>query len=139
MRAKSLQSCLTLCDPVDCTLPGSSVHGIFQARTVEWVALLQGIFPAQSPRCLRGMATAYLKHPDSLLWQEEIRAAYTHTHTHAHTHARTRAHPMHKHRSTHIPQEPLWTPARAGNGGSRKEITVATSRVLCADRPWWLH
>ena len=32
------QSCLTLCDPTDCSLPGSSVHGIFQARVLEWVA-----------------------------------------------------------------------------------------------------
>ena len=31
--------CLTLCDPVDCSLPGSSVHGIFQARILEWVAI----------------------------------------------------------------------------------------------------
>ena len=31
--------CLTLCDPMDCSLPGSSVHGILQARTLEWVAL----------------------------------------------------------------------------------------------------
>ena len=31
------QSCLTLCDPMDCSLPGSSVHGIFQARVLEWV------------------------------------------------------------------------------------------------------
>ena len=33
------QSCLTLCDPVDCSPPGSSVHGILQARTLEWVAI----------------------------------------------------------------------------------------------------
>ena len=33
------QSCLTLCDPMDCSPPGSSVHGIFQARTLEWVAI----------------------------------------------------------------------------------------------------
>ena len=32
------QSCLTLCDPMDCSLPGSSVHGILQARILEWVA-----------------------------------------------------------------------------------------------------
>ena len=32
------QSCLTLSDPMDCRLPGSSVHGIFQARVLEWVA-----------------------------------------------------------------------------------------------------
>ena len=34
---KSLQSCPTLCDPVDGSLPGSSVLGILQARTLEWV------------------------------------------------------------------------------------------------------
>ena len=32
------QSCLTLCDPMDCSLPDSSIHGIFQARVLEWVA-----------------------------------------------------------------------------------------------------
>ena len=33
------QSCLTLCDPMDCSLPGSSVHGISEARILEWVAI----------------------------------------------------------------------------------------------------
>ena len=33
------QSCLTLCDPMDCSLPGSSVHGIFQAILLEWIAI----------------------------------------------------------------------------------------------------
>ena len=33
------QLCLTLSDPVDCSLPGSSIHGIFQARVLEWVAI----------------------------------------------------------------------------------------------------
>ena len=33
------QSCLTLCDPMDCSLPGSSVHRIFQAKMLEWVAI----------------------------------------------------------------------------------------------------
>ena len=36
---KSLQSCLTLCDPVHCSPPGSSVLGILQERVVEWVAM----------------------------------------------------------------------------------------------------
>jgi len=36
---KSLQSCPTLCDPMDCSLPGFSVPGILQARTLEWVAI----------------------------------------------------------------------------------------------------
>ena len=33
------KSCLALCDPMDCSLPGSSVHGIFQARILEWFAI----------------------------------------------------------------------------------------------------
>ena len=34
-----IKSCPTFCDPMDCSLPGSSVHGIFQARPLEWVAI----------------------------------------------------------------------------------------------------
>ena len=34
------QSGLTLCDPIDCSLPGSSIHGIFQAILLEWVAIM---------------------------------------------------------------------------------------------------
>ena len=42
------QSCLTPCDPVDCSPPGSSVHGNLQARILEWVAIpFSGIFPTQ--------------------------------------------------------------------------------------------
>ena len=37
--AKSLQSCPTLCDPTDSSLPGSAIPGILQARTLEWVAI----------------------------------------------------------------------------------------------------
>ena len=33
------QSCPTLCDPMDCSLPGSSIHGILQARILEWIAI----------------------------------------------------------------------------------------------------
>src|SRR5574337_84683 len=39
VHAKSLQSCLILCDPMDCSPPGSSVHGILQVRILEWVAM----------------------------------------------------------------------------------------------------
>ena len=39
MHAKSLQSCSILCDPMDCNLPGSSVHGFPQAIKLEWVAI----------------------------------------------------------------------------------------------------
>ena len=56
--AKSLQSCPTLSDPMDCSSPGSSVHGIFQTRVLEWGAialdkykccdLTEAIFPVGS-------------------------------------------------------------------------------------------
>ena len=39
VRAQLLQLCLTLCDPINCSWPGSSVHGILQARILEWVAI----------------------------------------------------------------------------------------------------
>ena len=39
IHAKLLQSCLTLCDAMDCSPPRSSVHGILQARILEWVAI----------------------------------------------------------------------------------------------------
>ena len=60
---KSLQSCPALCNPMDCSLPGSSVHGIFQARVLEWGAiyyyqtLYDGGFPGgtsgKEPACKR--------------------------------------------------------------------------------------
>ena len=58
VRAKKLQSCPTLCDSMDHSPAGSSVHGILQARILEWLgvgyqALLQGIFWTQgSNLCL---------------------------------------------------------------------------------------
>ena len=39
MKVLITQSCPTLCDPMDCSPPGTSVHGILQARTPEWVAI----------------------------------------------------------------------------------------------------
>ena len=66
------QSCLTLCDPMDCSSPGFSVHGILQARTLEWVAIpysfLQGISPTQglNPGLLHGRQILYhLSHQGS--------------------------------------------------------------------------
>ena len=44
-RSEVAQSCSTLCDPMDCSLPGFSTHGIFQARVLEWVAIS---FPSSS-------------------------------------------------------------------------------------------
>ena len=42
--SEDAQSCLTLRDPVDCSLPGSSTHGIFQARVLEWVAVAFSVY-----------------------------------------------------------------------------------------------
>ena len=59
MRAKSLQLCLTLWDPIDCSPPGFSVQGIRQARILEWVATSSsGNFP--NPRANPGLL--YLLH-----------------------------------------------------------------------------
>ena len=46
------QSCPTLQDPMDCSLPGSSVHGIFQARVLEWGAIAFSICSHESPYIL---------------------------------------------------------------------------------------
>ena len=48
VHAKSRQSCLTLCDPMDCSLSDSSVHGIFQARVLEWGAIAFSDYKANS-------------------------------------------------------------------------------------------
>ena len=54
------QSCLTLCDPVDYSPPGSSVHGILQARILEWVAISfsrESSCPAIEPRSISIQST----------------------------------------------------------------------------------
>ena len=49
------QSCLTLCDPMDCSPPGSSVHGILQTRVLEWVAMPSTrIFPTRGTTRISG-------------------------------------------------------------------------------------
>ena len=58
--AKLLQSCLILCDPMNCSPPGSSFHGILHARIVEWVAisLLQGNLPKPGMELMSPMSPA---------------------------------------------------------------------------------
>ena len=49
----AIQSCLTPCDPMDCSPPGSPVHGVFQARTLEWVAIsFSRGFPVATYMCV---------------------------------------------------------------------------------------
>ena len=72
------QSCLTLIDPMDCSLPGSSIHGILQARALEWGAI------ALSHLCPTGL----LFRPGS---SQNVIACFSpgvcaHTHTDTHTH-----------------------------------------------------
>ena len=52
--AKTLQLCLTLCNPMDCSLPASSVHGILQARKLEWVTIpsSRGSSPTRDQTCV---------------------------------------------------------------------------------------
>ena len=52
------QLCLTLCDPMDCSPPGSSVHGILQARILEWVAIDVGFKSTASKALCPGLWTA---------------------------------------------------------------------------------
>jgi len=60
------QLCPTLSNPMDCSLPGSSIHGIFQARILEWVAIsFSRIFPTQglNPGLLHcGQTLYHLSH-----------------------------------------------------------------------------
>ena len=62
------QSCPTLCHPMDCSLPGSSVHGILQERILEWVAifLLQGIFLTQGSN--PGLGLLHCRHSFFIVW-----------------------------------------------------------------------
>ena len=55
--SKVAQSCLTFLDAKDCSLPGSSVHGIFQARVLEWVATAYQIFAAAIAKSLQSCLT----------------------------------------------------------------------------------
>ena len=58
------QLCLTLCDPTDCSLPGSSIHGILQARVLEWDAIA---FSARQLRCMHMKAMISVS-PDSYIF-----------------------------------------------------------------------
>ena len=60
------QSCPTLCDPMDCGPPGSSVHGILQAEYWSGHSLLQGIFPTQ------GLNLGLLQGRQILFWLGNI-------------------------------------------------------------------
>ena len=62
--SEAAQSCPTLCNPMDCSLPGSSIHGILQARILEWVAIpfSRGSSP---PRDRTQVSCNHLRHQRS--------------------------------------------------------------------------
>ena len=69
------QSCLTLCDPTDHSLPGSSIHGIFQARVLEWGAIafskISFRMNCLDPLAVQGILKSHLQHHSSkasILW-----------------------------------------------------------------------
>ena len=75
------QLCLTLCDPMDCSLSGSA-HGIFQARVLEWTAISfsRGVFPTQGlnpglPHC--GQMHYRLSHQGSPVMKAVFKTVYT--------------------------------------------------------------
>ena len=77
VRAKLLHSCLTVCDPMDCSPPGSSVHGILQARTLQWVATLpsRGSSRRRDQTCVSCVGRWVLYHWAS--WEAILRLHFT--------------------------------------------------------------
>ena len=78
--AQSLQSCLPLCDPMDCSLPGSPVHGILQARILEWAAM-----PSSGSHTGTGKHTWRGTYSHTLTHRNTETVPYAHTHTEAQT------------------------------------------------------
>ena len=73
--SQSLQSCLTLCNRMDYNLPGSSVHGILQAKILEWVAVLPPGDPPNpgiEPRSLMSLALAAGFLTTSTTWEAQF-------------------------------------------------------------------
>ena len=70
------QLCPTLCDPMDCSLPGSSVHGIFQARILEWAPIP---FSRESSQPMDGTQVSWSAHAFFTLWatREAPQASFT--------------------------------------------------------------
>ena len=70
--AQLLQSCLTLCDPMDCSPTGSSVHRILQARILEWVVFPTPgdvLYPGTEPASLMSLALAGGFFTTSATWE----------------------------------------------------------------------
>ena len=79
----SLQSCLTLCDPMDCSPQGSSVHGILQARIREWVSMSSS---RGSSRSRDQAHISCISHTAGRVFTAEPSGKPTDTHTHGQPH-----------------------------------------------------
>ena len=79
-----IQSCPTLCDPLDCSPPGSSVLGISQARILEWLAISFSRGSSQLRDQIR-VFCIFCIAGDTLPLSHRGSPIYTHTHTHTHT------------------------------------------------------
>ena len=121
------QSCLTLCMPMDCSLPGSFVHGIFQARILEWVAIS---FSRRSSRPRDWTPVSHIVGRHFTIWATREASmdwfkigkritsrlyiatllTYTHTHIYIHTyiHIHTHTH-THTHRVHHAKCQAGWS------------------------------
>ena len=94
--------CPNVCDPTDCSLPGSSVHGILQARILQWVPMSSSRGSSQ-PRdrtrvsCLLHWQTGSLplvppRKPQTFTSLIYLNGKLIHTHTHTHTHTQIKLH-----------------------------------------------
>ena len=68
------QSCLTLRDPMDCSPPGSSVHGILQASVLEWGAILELVRKKHFDKLLRALLRAELYSPKTYMLKPYMHA-----------------------------------------------------------------
>ena len=72
------QSYPTLCDPMDCSPPGSSIHGIFQARVVEWGAIaFSGLFTISFQRAIIQSSLSYLYQKEKAYYGEAQKTVHT--------------------------------------------------------------
>ena len=94
MKVSVAQSCLVLCNSIDCSPPGSSVYGILKARTLEWVAMPSSRGSSQ-PRgqtpvsCIAGGFLTVLATREALGKQENADSNYKEMPLHAHQVAKT--------------------------------------------------
>ena len=76
------QSCQTLCDPLDCSPPGSSVHGVLQARILEWVAISfsRGYSRSRDVTCISCIGRRILYHRAT--WEAPLGSMYQYNDVH---------------------------------------------------------